>query len=473
VKEMTHIFENDIFSRYIDGECTQAETRTLESHIAACDGCRVDFTVLRNSVAVLQNTETIELPKDFDSMFNKRLDEAIAKKEQKDAIRHRRVPVFAAAFASVLLAAIISVVSLRMIAPLSPMMVSAEGGVEIFDKGRGQWEKAPAELALRKGDIVRTAEGASAVFEAPSLYTIKVKDASEFEVAGLTRRALKGMAAISLKSGRMFVDIEKKFQGSQFKIFTHTAETKALGTRFMVEAAEEGEKRTWIGVLEGEVEVKSAFEPPRYARAKQTVIVKEGQKTEVHQNAVPGSPQKLLDAEWKILRELYQLSRKAQIALLIGAGENRVQELLKPCAIYISDEESRAIPSALEEIVPMINQAIVEADVEKHLSVIEKLKGIIEDQPEAPYARQLLLFVGSYYYYVDRHKEAIQTFERVARDYPGSSLASLAECAIAVVYEKGLNDTAKAAEVYSRIINQYPSSPEASFAKQHLEAGNK
>jgi cytochrome c-type biogenesis protein CcmH/NrfG len=297
---------------------------------------------------------------------------------------------------------------------------------------------------------------------------MRIKENAEIRVANLTRRRLHGVASFYVKQGGVLVDIETSFRGSQFKILTPTAEAKALGTKFVVDVEDERSEKTWVGVLEGSVEVKSAYEPPRYAMAKRSVVVQAGEKTEVAPDAVPRTPQRLMEREWQRMQELYRIGRKPQVALLVSTGIYRVRELLRPCPLYISDEEPRTIPPLLEEALNAINEALQNKDREKHREAIATLEKIVEEYPDPRYNPQFLLFIAAYYNYLGMYQEAIDVLEEVLRGYPESSLASLAQCAIGVIYEEGMHDTQKATEAYQKVLRDYPHSPETWMAKKEL-----
>ena len=80
-----------------------------------------------------------------------------------------------------------------------------------------------------------------------------------------------------------------------------------------------------------------------------------------------------------------------------------------------------------------------------------------------------MLFIGAYYHYLDDHEAAKDTFARVLKEYPGTPLASLAECAKAYMCETSLKDQVTADRLYKEIIKKYPTSPEADFARERLQ----
>ena len=466
---MQHMLEIEILSRYVDKRCSPEETTRVESHIAACPDCGSDFSFLRNTVTALGRVEPLELPTDFDLSFNRRLDEAIRAKE---ALKARQAPVLARTIAAFAVVAIVALSVVKYCAVITPTVLISQGRVQIYDKSLREWQDVLPERKLQSGDIIRTAKAAKLKIQVPEMYTVMLKENSEIEIAGLTRRALKGSASFNLKYGQMFIDINRqKFKGSRFRVRTPAAETEALGTKFALDVKIEKElDKTWVGVLDGKVKVTSIFLRPDFTGAKKSVVVKAGQKTEVLSGLAPVYPQELLEKDWQIMQELYQLGQVPQVALLISAGRKRVRELLRPCSIYIYDKEPRTIPLELERAVGLVNEAIKTGEEQKHLEAIKRLEEIVKYYPDRRYNAQFLLFIGAYYNYIGHYGEAISSFKEVVDKYPESTLASLAQAAIGMIYEEGLHDYSQAREAYNKVLYYYPDSPEVFIAEQALEA---
>src|SRR3990172_11917543 len=52
-------------SAYIDGELEAAAAERLETHLAACEGCRLELEQLRATAAALRDLPEAELPRSF------------------------------------------------------------------------------------------------------------------------------------------------------------------------------------------------------------------------------------------------------------------------------------------------------------------------------------------------------------------------------------------------------------------------
>ena len=293
--------------------------------------------------------------------------------------------------------------------------------------------------------------------------SMKLKSNTEMKIDRLGSRMLGGDILYTVTKGKALIFHDQKvLKNSEFKIETPETVNTAIGTDFMVNVLPEMNK-TWVGVLDGSVMVKSLGHPL------EGVMVNSGQKTEVSGRNLPLVPQALADEEWAQMQELYQIGVKPQVALLISTGEDRVRELLRPCSIYISDRKNSQIPDILRETVVIFNQAIKEKNKAKHLEAISKFEEILESFPNKKYDVQFLLFIGAYYNYLGEYQEAIDTFENAVLRYPDSHLASLAQCATGVIYEEGLLDKKKALESYRKVLLKYPNSPEASFARSGID----
>ena len=96
------------------------------------------------------------------------------------------------------------------------------------------------------------------------------------------------------------------------------------------------------------------------------------------------------------------------------------------------------------------------------------LEKIVEEHPNPKYDVQFLLYVGAYYEYLAYHNEAIRTFEKILKEYPDSTLASLAQCAIGVIYEEKLGNADKANQIYKSVLTRFPNSLEAIWVEEKL-----
>jgi len=441
--------------------------------------------VLERFDMLMANLKPIEPSLSFDTEFNKKF--VLAQAERITESRFDRTarvvienirftvlpkaPQMARAMATA--AALILVIGLftYAIQPQSPMLVSREGIV----LARGTMDREPKAVEkaykFKAGDVITTKDGSQIDIELTGKYAIRAKGNTSFKIAKLPARYKKDTVIFELMQGQMLIDIKKGFKGSRFVVDTKTAQAEALGTKFTVGVSSKHKDRTSVKVLEGKVEVKSRYKPKEFVIAKHIVVVGAGQKTEVAMGEIPLMPQKLVEEDWRQLEELYQIGRKPQVILLVRNRPDRVKQLLRPCPIYISDEEPRVIPAILEKAVLKIEEALKARDKAKHVESIKLLEKIVNEHPNPKYDVQLLLYIGTYYNYLGYHQETIVTFERVIEEYPNSPLASMALCGIGIIYEEKLKDQEKADRAFKQVLEHYPHSLEAIWIKEKL--GNK
>lgn len=480
---MRHTLSIDKISLYIDKRLPDKRAESIRRHIDVCPGCQKMFGMLDRYKAALSNLPAVEESEYFDFEFRKRLNDAIAKKREgrgfeivaremleniKNVLRPP-VPVMARVVAMILLVFTIGTGAFYYTRVDTPLIVSIQGVANITDSRGIAWEEVTPGKRIGPNSIISTREGSFLDIEVTDKFAMRLKGDSKLRVASFTPRYRRGEVDLELINGKMLIRIEEGFKGSRFYIKTPSAEVKAIGTKFAIDVVERDNK-TWVGVLEGSVEVKGRPKIPLYAEAKE-VVVNAGQKTEVSIGEMPLKPERLARDEWRELEELYQIGKKLQVILLVRNTPNRVRELLRPAPLYISDEEPREIPELLEEAVYKISEALKTRDKTKHLDSIRILERIAAEHPNPRYDPQLLLFVGAYYNYIDYHEEAIEAFEKVVEGYPETTFASMAQCAIGIIYEEKLNDPERAKDAYNKVLRIYPDSLEAIWIESRK--GNK
>ena len=106
-------------------------------------------------------------------------------------------------------------------------------------------------------------------------------------------------------------------------------------------------------------------------------------------------------------------------------------------------------------------------DKKEHLESIKLLEKIVDEYPNAKYDVQFLLYIGAYYEYISEHEEAIKAFEKVLDKYPDSPLASMAQCAIGIIYKDKLHDPEKARAAFKAVLDRYPNSLEAIWVEEN------
>lgn len=433
---------------------------------------------------ILANLKKIEPSPAFDVEFKKRLGAAIARRYEKRPLerilrtlhegaynlRNALIPepLVLARIAATFVVVISVGLYIYSSQPSLPGVIASEGVVMVQGAKDAVFKEIGPEYRFRAGDIVTARRGSQVDIGLSDKYAMRLKEGSSLRIAKLTPRYGNGKADFQLIEGKVLVSVEQGFKGSKFVVDTPTATAVALGTKFSVDSIGEEKPRTEVSVLQGKVKVKSRYSPERMLLAKQFVTVAAGQKTNVYTDAIPTPPQRLIEEEWSQLEELYQIGKKPQVMLLIKNTPDRVKQLLKPCPIYITDEKPREIPELLEEALLKTAEAVKSNDPAKHLESVKLLERIVREHSNPKYDVQFMLYIGAYYEYLGYHEDAVKTFREVVLKYPDSPLASIAQCAIGIIYEEKLKDKLRAEKAYRLVLDKYPNSLEAIWVEEKL-----
>jgi len=360
------------------------------------------------------------------------------------------------------LATATATIALYLLIPVRPVITNVNGTVKIFDSGSNVWMFARGQgQRIGKNDIVKTFADGQAEIIVPGLYHMKLRSNTEILLKHAHSRATPGCIEYTLSKGKVFAYYKKAITKKRnFNIITPEAKVSVIGTNFMVNAVPKAE-RTWVGVLDGIVRVSGHIKPGIPLKEDLSVLVNPGQKTIVKSGQAPLQPKRLLENELIELEELYRIGTKPQIALLISTGATRTRELLSVAQLYIAVEKPSVLPERLRKIAYQMNKAYEEkADKGTYLDIVKDFENIVNEYPDKKYDVQFLLFTGGFYYHLKEYEKAVKSFQRVIDEYPRSSLVSIAQCAIAIIYEENIHDKAKALESYQSIISNYPRSAE-------------
>ena len=452
-------------SYYLDERLPRDKMRLTESHLSACSGCKETFLSLKASKDILKNLPQAQTSAALDSEFKKRLR---FEENMRPAIS-KPAPVFIKAVALVTVIAFVFVSLVWNNISVMPAIASVDGKVEIYSRKKAVWRDAVEGMRLNEGDMIKVAGGGTVNIESKK-YEIMLKENTEIKTVLLEKTFTKNRGVTyGLNKGKVLVATKKGFEGSNLKIDSPAAEIEATGTGFMVNALSSNKDKTWVGVLDGTVEVRPKME---LAKLSPGVSVEAGKAVEVIAGSAPGSPRYLLEEEWKEVQEIYHIGEQPQVALLISMTPRRVHELLRPAALYISSKKADPVPEALIQIASRINKAVVSEDKAKHLDTIHDLERLIAKYPNPGYDTQFFFFIAAYYYYIDEYKGAVFTLDSIIRKHSSSDLVSLAHCAKGLIYEKDLNDPANAALSYRKVLNAYPKSLEAEEARMASKGSN-
>ena len=108
--------------------------------------------------------------------------------------------------------------------------------------------------------------------------------------------------------------------------------------------------------------------------------------------------------------------------------------------------------------------------VDAFAEAIAKYKKIIEEEQDVPLIMEAGRFMSLCYIQQQQWNEAIDTLYSLATKYPDDSRAQLFLLDIATIYQRELAEPDKAMQIYEQLIDRYPSSRIATFAKMQLDA---
>ena len=356
-----------------------------------------------------------------------------------------------------------------LILPQATLVTNIKGTVKMCRAGTNVWFFVEKDkIAIRKNDILKTfSDGQVDIISARS-YQVRLSNDSEIKMVCAGSRISKSPISYDLAKGKVYAYYNKDQRlKKEFNIWTQGAQISVLGTDFMVTSMP-ALNRTWIGVLDGVVKVTGLAEEGLARTKDNTVLVQPGEKTIVMLGKAPSRPARLMENELLELEELYRIGTKPQVALLISTGKTRVRELLSLTLLYISSESSGVFPEKIEKAEKNFRKIVKTGPKEKWLENISEFEDIVNKYPNPKYDVQFLLFIGAYYEYAGEHEKTIELFKRVIEDYPRSNLASIAECAIGILYEEKLNDLENAKAAYGKVISNYPRSAEVDEALSGL-----
>jgi len=347
-----------------------------------------------------------------------------------------------------------------------PMVVATRGPVEIYSSARERWVPAKPGITINKNDSIRLASLAQVDLASKKLYKIRIKQNSEVDFIRLAK-SYDDLTDISVKKGKIMLKTTPGFKGSSINITTPASKTEVLGTALMVDVSPVS-GNTWVGVLKGRVAVEGlgiSLDKKHLNR----VLVEEGKKTLIRPGDVPTVPEIFSDREWQMMDEMYRIGDLPQVAIMVGTDSQRVERLLAPAMLFFYDDKPRTLPKEFEKIVLDIEKAVVEKDMKLHKESADRLNSLVKRYPNPKYDVQFLLFLGGYYYFLDDYKSSTELFNTLIDGYPDSTLISLAICAKAVIYDRNLLNPNKAKQLYQDILDFYPNSPEADYAKDALK----
>ncbi|MBI2871420.1 MAG: FecR domain-containing protein [Candidatus Omnitrophica bacterium] len=452
-------------SRWLDQEVPRETGLSMESHMGECARCLMEAEKLNAVRKHLRRAGAV-----VDSLRFEEIRATLEKVKGRSWLGSPAwaLPIPRFVWIPLASAAVLALFFLFTPMPgMEPRVAMVHGNAWIAKAEQSTWERVSGGETLRAGSRIRIVEGSEVDVAVKNRYELRLKGGTLFTVKSLKRRGPAGHMVYELNRGTLLVKTEKEFKGSTLLVETPSAKAKALGTAFAVQVSEAVVPVTWLGVLQGRVEVEG-FQPSAGLKREGRVLVGEGQSTHVRLNGMPTQPETILEEDWALLTELYHLGSYPQVAILVSPTARRVRELLRPAGIYITDREPHAFPDALKEAVSWAEKGIATRDPAAHEKAVSMLKEIADKDPESDYQSSLLLFIGAYAYYLDNLPDAVESFGKVVSREGPSGLSSLALCAVGLIEEEQ-GDYDGARETFWKILEEYPGSLEQEEARRGIE----
>jgi hypothetical protein len=314
---------------------------------------------------------------------------------------------------------------------------------------------------MKFGEAVQGWKGGGVDLEIPGQVLLRMEPGSTM-TWGQKGGGLFGRpeVVVNLLRGGFVARTKDRFFGNRLEIRTPTAMALVRGTAFSVDV-EPKEDRTDVKVLAGKV-----FISPYLKDVGVQVSAREGSR--VRGGRLPEVPVRLPVVEMERLMEAYQIGRDPDVAVVVGSGPGRVEELLKGALLYVSKRVESGIHPLVRERVRQLNEALWEGrDLDlRAVKILEMAVGYAKDSEVAV---PLRLYAGSVAIRRGDMAGARLHFEQVVEEFPDHPQASLALAAMGELAERQ-KGTEKARELFKQVLSDYPKSPEAVLAHEFLQS---
>lgn len=156
------------------------------------------------------------------------------------------------------------------------------------------------------------------------------------------------------------------FWGSKLEVKTPTATAHVKGTAFSV-AVDPGKEATTLKVLAG-----SIFFSPHAAGV--GVEVRSGQVSYQPANRLPQKPVPMTIEERAALLEAFKIGQSTPVALVVGEGPERVEELFGDLLLYVDDRKPSKVYQRLAQIAEQLNVATLDGELERESRLLGQLE---------------------------------------------------------------------------------------------------
>ncbi len=185
------------------------------------------------------------------------------------------------------------------------------GQAEIYSGAQKKWRTANRADLIGEKEKLRTAAQSEVDFSMPKAIFLRLKENSQTEGRSQWPFVKEHPFRLYLDRGALFVAIDKNFDERALEISTPSMLALASkGAVFQIAVdARSGLKKTWVGVLRGEVKVRK-----RSLRAwlkRQFVTLHGLERSDATFGLAPTAAAKVSREEWNEMKEAYELVEKA------------------------------------------------------------------------------------------------------------------------------------------------------------------
>jgi len=314
------------------------------------------------------------------------------------------------------------------------------------------------ESVLRPGTVMRTLSTGYADLEIPHQLLLRLKPETTMTWQQTGRWPFsRPRMVVNLMRGEILARTKEGFWGSKLEVRTPSTSAVVKGTAFSM-SIDPTQEATTVKVLAG-----SVFISPHLGGV--GIHVQGGEKSSIQAQRLPKLPKPLSVDERKALLETYRIGQDPSVSLVLGAGPERVEELLRPALLFVGRVPHPQLQPFLRKVLNELSQAVLEGTLSKQPAKLQALEVALGDVTEEKLAVPLHLFAGACAASLGDSKEALTHFQWVVDRAPKHSLAGLALAAIGVTAQRQMGNADLAHKTFQRILHRYPNSPEAAYVR--------
>lgn len=433
----------DNLSRWLDGMLPPRAQENVGRHLESCAACRGKKEALVRVKTALQGLVPIEKGNPVNRKPSRSIPAAAAPLKV-----HRWMAV-----AGIMGLCFAGVLFLQVPQP-ALKVVSSSPPVDAVASDSGS--------QISPGPALRTRPSGYVDLELPGQLLLRLKPGTTLTWQQMDRPlfARKPTIVVNLMRGELLARTKETFWGSHLVVRTPSASALVKGTAFSLQVDPRADSTT-LKVAAGAV----FFSPYLDGVGRE---VKAGQKSRIRSEHLPTSPEAISPEEWKNLLEAYQIGQEPWVALVVGGGPERVDELFRPALLYLSSWSHPQLQDFFRKTVRELNAAVLKDDFSRQEINLKILEMTLNDITDQRFAVPLRFFAGACAARIGDPQRAYTHFSWVARQCPDAPLASLSVAAIAVLAEKQMRNPSLVHESYQKILDRYPKSPEAVLAREYF-----